>query len=190
MNRLLELDLLRTLIVVSENGSFTRAAEVLSRTQAAVSMQIRRLEELCGAILIARNKREFRLTNEGEILVAHGKRMLILNDDAVADLSPLAVSGTIRVAAPDMYAVHILPPLLVEFSSIYPDVQIQLQSGVTQHDVLETLGGRRRWPCFAKARCCANGPYGIWRKVAGNGEKRLSAPAVSPCSPRSKRVWR
>ena len=141
MNRLLELDLLRTLIVVSENGSFTRAAEVLSRTQAAVSMQIRRLEELCGAILIARNKREFRLTNEGEILVAHGKRMLLLNDEAVADLSPLAVSGTIRVAAPDLYAVHILPPLLVEFSSIYPDVQIQLQSGVTQHDVLETLGG-------------------------------------------------
>jgi DNA-binding transcriptional LysR family regulator len=141
MNRLLELDLLRTLIVVSEQGSFTRAAELMSKTQAAVSMQIRRLEELCGVILIARNKREFRLTNEGEALVEHGRRMLLLNDEAVADLSPLSVAGTIRVAAPDMFAVHVLPPLLVEFTSIYPDIQIQLQSGVTQHDVAETLQG-------------------------------------------------
>jgi DNA-binding transcriptional LysR family regulator len=141
MKRLLELDLLRTLVAVSENGSFTRAAAALNRTQAAVSMQIRRLEELCGAVLIARSKREFRLTDEGEMLVSHGKRMLLLNDDAVANLSPLAVSGTVRVAAPDLYAIHILPPLLVEFSSIYPEVQIRLQTGVTQSDVLETLDG-------------------------------------------------
>ena len=141
MNRLLELDLLRTLIVVSENGSFTRAAEVLNRTQAAVSMQIRRLEELCGVVLIARGKREFRLTNEGESLVTHGRRMLALNDDAIASLSPEMIAGTVRIAAPDMYAVHVLPNLLSEFSALYPKVQIQLQSGVLQHEVLETLGG-------------------------------------------------
>lgn len=141
VNRLLELDLLRTLIVVSENGSFTRAAEVLNRTQAAVSMQIRRLETLCGKALVARDKREFRLTNEGEIMVAHGRRMLALNDAAVANLAPDVVSGTVRIAVPDMYAVHVLPALLAEFASQYPDVQIQLQSGVSQQDVVETIGG-------------------------------------------------
>ena len=141
MVRLLELDLLRTLIVVSENGSFTRAADVLNRTQAAVSMQIRRLEELCGVVLIARTKRDFRLTNEGEELVRHGRRMLLFNEDAVANLSPRVVSGTVRVAAPDMYAINVLPPLLAEFSDAYPDVQIQMQSGVPQRDVSETIGG-------------------------------------------------
>jgi DNA-binding transcriptional LysR family regulator len=141
MKRLLELDLLRTLIVVSDNGSFTRAAEALNRTQAAVSMQVRRLEELCGVVLIARGKREFRLTNEGETLVAHGKRMLSLNDDAVANLSPDIIAGTVRIAAPDMYAVHVLPDLLAEFSLLYPNVQIELQSGVSQQEVRDTLGG-------------------------------------------------
>ena len=140
-NRLLELDLLRTLIVVSENGSFTRAAEALNRTQAAISMQIRRLEELCSVVLIARGKKEFRLTNEGEMLVAHGRRMIALNDEAVADLSPQAVAGTVRIAVPDLYAINVLPDLLADFSELYPQVQIQLQSGVSQQEVLQTLGG-------------------------------------------------
>jgi DNA-binding transcriptional LysR family regulator len=132
---------LRTLILVSERGSFTRAAELLNRTQAAVSLQVRRLEEISGSVLIARGKREFRLTNEGEILVSYGRRMLALNDEAVADLMPDAVSGSVRLAVPDMEAIHTLPHLLAEFSALHPRVQIQLQSGVRQQEVGETLGG-------------------------------------------------
>lgn len=141
MNRLLELDLLRTLIVVSEQASFTRAANILNRTQAAVSIQVRRLEEVCGCVLIARGKREFRLTDEGQILVGYGRRMLSLNDDAMADLAPHAISGIARIAVPDMEAVHTLPPLLAEFAEAFPRVQVQLQSGVRPHEVSETLDG-------------------------------------------------
>jgi DNA-binding transcriptional LysR family regulator len=141
LKRLLELDLLRTLVVVSENGSFTRAADLLHRTQAAISMQIRRLEDLAGVSLIARDKREFRLTDEGEALVLHAKRMLALNDEAVASLSPDVLEGTVRIAAPDMLAIHVLPSLLAEFSKRHPQIQIQLQSGVSQHEIADTLQG-------------------------------------------------
>jgi DNA-binding transcriptional LysR family regulator len=141
MNRLLELDLLRALVAVNETGSFTRAADVLNRTQAAVSMQIRRLEEACGVVLVSRAKREFRLTDEGEALAAHARRMLLLNDEAIANLAPDHVAGTVRMAVPDMYAIHVLPPILADFSDAYPNVQIQLQSGVSQTDVVQTLGG-------------------------------------------------
>ena len=141
LKRLLELDLLRTLVVVSENGSFTRAADLLHRTQAAISMQIRRLEHLAGVSLIARDKREFRLTDEGEALVLHAKRMLALNDEAVASLSPDVLEGTVRIAAPDMLAIHVLPSLLAEFSRRHPQIQIQLQSGVSQHEIADTLQG-------------------------------------------------
>lgn len=141
MKRLLELDLLRTLVMVSEQGSFTRAAAILHRTQAAISMQIRRLEEISGAVLIARSKREFRLTDEGQMLVQYARRMLDLNDDALADLSPEAVAGTVRIAVPDQEAVYVLPKLLADFAQAYPRVQVQLQSGVRPHEVLETLSG-------------------------------------------------
>lgn len=141
MKRLLELDLVRTLIIVSEQGSFTRAANLLNRTQAAVSMQVRRLEELCGSVLIARGKREFRLTDEGQVLVDYGRRMLDLNEQALDDLSPDAVAGVVRIAVPDQEAVHVLPALLAEFAGLYPRTQIELQSGVRPHEVLDTLNG-------------------------------------------------
>lgn len=141
MRRLLDLDLLRTLVVVSEQGSFTRAAELLFRTQAAVSMQVRRLEDICGSTLIARGKREFRLTDEGRVLVDYGRRMLDLNDDAMADLSPDAVAGVVRIAVPDQEAVHVMPRLLAEFAAINPRAQVQLQSGVRPHEIAETLNG-------------------------------------------------
>ena len=141
MKRLLELDLLRTLVVVSEQESFTRAAELLHRTQAAVSMQVRRLEELCGAVLIARSKREFRLTDEGTAIVRHARRMLELNDETVADLSPDVVAGVVRLATPDTEAVRIVPTLLARFAETHPRVQVQLQSGVRPYEIAETLDG-------------------------------------------------
>ena len=139
--RLLDLDLLRTLVAVSEKRSFTQAALILNKTQSAVSMQVRRLEDLCGSVLIARTKKEFRLTDEGLRLVEYARQMLDLNDDALAALSPNAVTGTVRLAVPDMEAANVLPVLLAEFAELHPDVQIELQSGVRQQEVIETLNG-------------------------------------------------
>ncbi len=128
---LLELDLLRTLIAVNNHASFTEAAHELNKTQAAVSMQIRRLEELTGVTLFDRGKRSLRLTGDGEILVEYGKKMLALNEEAFASVRPDQVVGAVRLGAVTHYAIHVLPPLLAEFSTRYPAVRIELLAGVS-----------------------------------------------------------
>lgn len=128
---LLELDLLRTLIAVNNHASFTEAAHELNKTQAAVSMQIRRLEKLTGVTLFDRGKRSLRLTGDGEILVEHGKKMLALNEEAFASVRPDQVVGVVRLGAVTHYAVHVLPPLLAEFSAHHPAVRIEILAGVS-----------------------------------------------------------
>lgn len=128
---MLELSLLRTLVAVRSHASFTEAAHELSMTQSAVSLQIRRLEELAGVSLFDRGKRTLRLTGDGEILLAFGKKMLALNDEAFASVRPDQIAGSVRLGAVTHYAVHILPPLLAEFSARYPAVRIELLAGVS-----------------------------------------------------------
>jgi DNA-binding transcriptional LysR family regulator len=128
---LLELDLLRTLVAVNSHASFTEAARELNMTQAAVSMQIRRLEKLTGVALFDRGKRSLRLTGDGELLVEHGKKMLALNEEAFASVRPDEVVGSVRLGAVTHYAVHILPPLLAEFSARHPAVRIEVLAGVS-----------------------------------------------------------
>lgn len=128
---LLELSLLRTLVAVHSHSSFTEAARELCMTQSAVSLQIRRLEELAGVSLFDRRKRTLRLTGDGEILLAFGKKMLALNDEAFASVRPDQITGSVRLGAVTHYAVHVLPPLLAEFSARYPSVRIELLAGVS-----------------------------------------------------------
>ncbi|HXP95714.1 MAG TPA: LysR substrate-binding domain-containing protein [Telmatospirillum sp.] len=128
---LLELDLLRTLIAVHQHASFTEAAHALNKTQAAVSIQIRRLEELAGVSLIDRGRRTLRFTDDGESLLAFGRKMLTLNDEALASVRPDQIAGSVRLGAVTYYAVHILPPLLAEFSGRYPAVRIEVLPGVS-----------------------------------------------------------
>ena len=70
-----------------------------------------------------------RLTGDGEILVEHGKKMLALNEEAFASIRPDQVVGAVRLGAVTHYAIHILPPLLAEFSARYPAVRIELLAG-------------------------------------------------------------
>ena len=80
----LDLDLLRTFLAFADTGSFTMAADRVGRTQSAVSMQMKRLEEACGRALFEKAGRINRLTADGEVLVGYARRMLALNEEAVA----------------------------------------------------------------------------------------------------------
>ena len=80
----LDNDHLRTLIAIAETGSFTRAADIVHKTQSAVSMQIRRLEERIGRDLFEKEGRAAKLTEDGERLLDYAYRMIRLNDEAVA----------------------------------------------------------------------------------------------------------
>jgi DNA-binding transcriptional LysR family regulator len=82
----LDLNLLKAFVAVADNRSFTRAAAVLNRTQSAVSMQIKRLEDRLGAELLCRTRAQVDLTAVGEGLLGDARRMLVLNDEALGRL--------------------------------------------------------------------------------------------------------
>src|ERR1700733_6765454 len=77
----LDLDLLRSFVHIAETGSFTRAGEIVGRTQSAISMQVRRLETVTGKTLLVRGKGGMvRLTPDGSRLPSYAQEMLELND--------------------------------------------------------------------------------------------------------------
>ena len=118
-------DLLRTFIAVNDHGGFTRAAEVVHLTQSAVSMQMRRLEEIVGTNLFSRKGRSVELTPEGETLSRHARQILKLQDEALSALAKPEVKGTVRLGIPDDY-VSFLPPILNHFSRTHPKVRIEI----------------------------------------------------------------
>ena len=79
----LDLDLLRTLVVIADTGSFNRAARAVFRTPSAVSMQMKKLEDQVGRPLFAKDGRTVALTPDGEALVGYGRRILKLADEAL-----------------------------------------------------------------------------------------------------------
>ena len=116
----LDADQLRTFVAIVETGSFTRAADAVSKTQSAVSMQIKRLEERLGAALFERDGRHSRLTAQGELLLEHARRIVRLNEEALALFSKDALEGNVRLGTPDDYADRFLPEILARFSRSNP----------------------------------------------------------------------
>jgi len=131
MNMTLETPLLRTLVAVSETGSFTRAAAQVHRTQSAVSMQIKRLEETVGKPLLERDRKQTRLTREGEALVEYARRILNLHDEALAAVSEPEVTGLVKIGTPDDYAAGFLPQVLSDFAETHPNVEVEMRCEVS-----------------------------------------------------------
>src|SRR5262245_19808162 len=104
MNLDIDPTLWRSLVAVADHGGFTRAARRLNRTQSAVSMQIRRLEDAAGVALFERGATEVRLTRAGEGMVAYARRILALQDEALADVAGRRVAGLVRLGTMDDYA--------------------------------------------------------------------------------------
>ena len=93
----LDPDLLRTFVTIVDAGGFTPAARQVHRTQSAVSMQVRRLEETLGQALFQREGRGVQLTPDGEALLGYARRLLRLHDEAVAALTRPDLSGLVRI---------------------------------------------------------------------------------------------
>jgi DNA-binding transcriptional LysR family regulator len=127
IERLFDLDLLRTLVWAAQTGSFKEAAERVGRTQSAVSLQMNRLEEMTGVAAFERRGRGITLTASGEILVGYARRMLALNDEAMQAVSGTAVRGTVRLGLLQDFAETILPGVLATFSRAHPSVEIDIQ---------------------------------------------------------------
>jgi DNA-binding transcriptional LysR family regulator len=127
----LDLDLLKAFVAVADNRSFTRAAAVLNRTQSAVSMQIKRLEDRLGAELLCRTRAQVDLTAVGEGLLGDARRMLVLNDETLGRLHEHKVEGRVRLGVMDDYGAVIVPPLLANFMTAYPRIHVEMETGLT-----------------------------------------------------------
>lgn len=122
-------DLLRAFVCVVDLGAYTRAGEALGRTQPAISLQIRRLEELVGAPLIRQVGRNLQLTGEGEVLLTYAREILRLNDEAASYFNRTTMSGVIRVGLPNDYAVAFLQGVITDYTRQHPELMLELHCG-------------------------------------------------------------
>lgn len=126
---LIEMDLLRTFIAIAETGNFTSAAEVVFRTPSAVSMQIKKLEELLKSPLFLRDARSVSLTLQGELLLGYARRLISLNNETMSRFLLPEMNGVVRLGAPEDIGERILPEVLRRFSEAYPNVMVDVAIG-------------------------------------------------------------
>ncbi|WP_293867125.1 LysR substrate-binding domain-containing protein [uncultured Alsobacter sp.] len=124
MSAVLDIDQLKTFVAIVDTGSFTRAAEIVHKTQSAVSMQMKRLEERVGKPIFARDGRASKLTEDGERLLDYARRILRLNLECLATFSDAELAGRVRLGVPDDYADRYLPEILARFSRSNPKVEV------------------------------------------------------------------
>ncbi|MGY3129417.1 DNA-binding transcriptional LysR family regulator [Bradyrhizobium sp. USDA 4501] len=124
-------DLLQAFVAVAEHRSFTRAASALNRTQSAVSMQVKRLEERLQAELFHRSTSSVDLSAAGEGLLGYARRILSLNAEAVGRVREHGTDGRVRLGVMDDYGTMIVPPLLKDFIASYPLIHLEMETGLT-----------------------------------------------------------
>jgi DNA-binding transcriptional LysR family regulator len=122
----LDLDVLSMVVAIADAGSFVRGAALVHRSQSALSMQIRTLENTLGKPLFVRGPRSVTPTADGQVLLAYARRMLALRDEAWASMVHPEVKGRVAIGVPDDYAASLLPAVLRKFSASYPKVEIQV----------------------------------------------------------------
>ena len=120
----LDPDLLRTFVAIADTGRFGAAAERVHRTQAAVSLQVRRLEDRAGAALFRRQGRIMELTEAGETLLGYARRILEMNDAALAAVRRGPMAGEVRFGTVQDLAETLLPGALRRFARAHPEVKV------------------------------------------------------------------
>lgn len=128
---LLDLDVLRTFVAIAETGSFTIASSSVFRTPSAVSMQIKRLEEMLGVLVFTRDARSVTLTQDGQMLLGYARRLLALNREAVSKFMLPDISGVVRLGSPDDYGERILPNVLKRFAQTHPSIAVDVTIDMT-----------------------------------------------------------
>lgn len=124
MATLIDIDLLRTFLAIAGTGSFTRAAEEVHKTQSAVSMQMKKLEEQVGRPLFDRGARAVRLTPDGMRLLDYAQRIVKLSEEAAAVFTEPELQGMVTLGVPDDYADRLLPRVLSAFARTHPHVEL------------------------------------------------------------------
>jgi DNA-binding transcriptional LysR family regulator len=143
-------ELLRSFAAIVDAGSMLKATERIFVTQSALSLQMKRLEDLVQTPLFHRGGRRLSLTQAGENLLGHAREILNANDRAVQALNSDLLAGPVRIGVVEDFAETLLSGVLMEFTETFPDANVQVQVGgsaelqelmqTDQLDVLLCLG--------------------------------------------------
>lgn len=118
-------EVLRSFVQGVELGSFAKAAERLNRSTSAVSAQLKKLEAQAGRPLLRKSGRHMVLTESGELMLGYARRLLELNDEAVAAVRGVALQGRVRLGLQEDFGEHLLPEVLGRFARAHPRVRIE-----------------------------------------------------------------
>ena len=130
---MLDLELLKTLVCVADEGSFTRAASRVHRTQSTVSQQVRKLEQTVGKTLLLRDRAGSNVvaTEDGELMLAYARRLLAMADEAELALTAPRAARVLRLGVPEDFDVVRLTVLLAGFAASHPEVRLETASGMS-----------------------------------------------------------
>ena len=137
----MELTQLEFFVMVVEEGSFSKAAVRVYRTQPAVSIAIRRLEQEIGAPLFDRSQKTPTLTDAGQIVYDYAQRILSLRDqaqDVVSELRSLQ-QGRVRIGANESTSLYLLPHIILEYRARHPNVKVKIFRHVSERLPREVL---------------------------------------------------
>jgi DNA-binding transcriptional LysR family regulator len=124
-----DMDALRTMVVGTELKSFARAASQLGRSQSAISMQLKKLEEQAGRPLFRRHGRGLLPTEAGDALLAYARRIIALNDEAASSIGAAAAAATVRMGLPQDFFDDVMPDVLARFARRRPGVHVEVWAG-------------------------------------------------------------
>lgn len=122
---------LKSFVAIAETGTFGQAAATVSRTQSALSLQIKKLEDQLGCELFDRTGRRVLLTPQGEIFLGYARRMIQLQWEAFSRLREPDMEGEIRFGTPEDFATHYLPTVLASFRQHHPRVKLNVTCDLT-----------------------------------------------------------
>ncbi len=189
----LDLDQLQSFCAIADCGSFTEAARRVNKTQSAVSMQIKRLEERLGHSLLTRDGRTVALTHHGEVLYERARKMLRTNAEILDHFSDGDLAGSIRFGVPDDYAVRLLPVILSSFQRTHPKIVVDVACMASEHLLEGMRAGRYDLIVFTQGTEQNFGELFRTEKmfwVASHGGRALaSEPIAIACGPQYC-IWR
>jgi DNA-binding transcriptional LysR family regulator len=150
----IDTSLLRAFVAAAETGGMTSAARLVNLTQAAVSQQVKRLEDTLGRRLFERDRRGLRLTPSGERLLVRARRLLALNDEVWALMTAPDFTGEVRLGVPHDVVGPYMPPVLKSFDQAWPGVRVSLDCRNSSH-LSRALGRREVDLILTTERGCA-----------------------------------
>jgi DNA-binding transcriptional LysR family regulator len=130
-------DLLRAFVAIIDLRSYTRAGEQLGRTQPAISLQMKKLQELLDVSLFAKEGGA-QLTEHGELVAGYARQILALNDDMMLKLSDRSNKGKLRLGIPNDYTDHFLPKLMTSLARDGGDITFDVVCDLS-HNLLRGL---------------------------------------------------